>query len=126
RHARRFSLKLIACVSMTLAGPAGALTLTQAYQAALGSDPVFAAARASYTASMEQLPQARSSLLPWVSATGDVSYSDTRTRFSNQLPRRKTYADSYGYQLVLSQPLFDWASWQTYEVAKLGVTIAEL
>lgn len=126
RHARRFALMAMACAGMAFGSSSWALTLTQAYQAALGSDPTFASARASYTASLEQLPQARSNLLPWVSATGDVSYSDTRIRFTNQLPRRKTHADNYGYQLVLSQPLFDWASWQTYEVAKLGVTVAEL
>src|SRR5690606_25327799 len=106
RPSRRFGLMVSICAGLMCSSPGWSLTLTQAYQAALGSDPVFASARASYTASVEQLPQARSGLLPWVTATGDVSYSDTRTRFTNQLPRRKTHADNYGYQLVLSQPLF--------------------
>ncbi len=123
---RQLATAAIVCAGLMASGTAWSLTLTEAYQAALGSDPVFAAARASYTASIEQLPQARANLLPWVSATADASYADTRTRFSNQLPRRNNYVDSYGYQLVLSQPLFDWSSWQTYEAAKLGITVAEL
>ncbi|MGE4338919.1 MAG: TolC family outer membrane protein [Pigmentiphaga sp.] len=106
--------------------PAWALNLAQAVQEAMASDPVFAAARARYQADLEQLPQARASLLPWVSALATGNYADTRTRFTNEMPRRRVHADNYGYQLTLSQPLFDWASWQHYEAAKLGVTIAEL
>src|SRR5690606_20146102 len=117
--------KLALC-GLLFALPASSLTLLQAVQQALCSDPVFAAARSSYTASMEQLPQARSNLLPWVTASGSATYNDTRTRFTNELPRRKTYGDTYQYQLVLTQPLFDWTSWQTYEAARLGVTLAEI
>ena len=117
-----------ALVGAALILPAGAqaLTLWQAYQAALGSDPVFASARAGYTAGLERLPQARANLLPWVTAGGSATYTDTRTRFTNELPRRNTHNDAYNYQLSLSQPLFDWTSWQTYEAAKLGVTLTEL
>ncbi len=111
---------------MLLPGGAHALTLWQAFQAALASDPIFASARAAYAAGLEQLPQARSNLLPWVTAGGNATYSDTRTRFTNELPRRNTHNDAYNYQVSLSQPLFDWTSWQTYEAARLGVTLTEL
>lgn len=106
--------------------PASALNLTQATQEAIASDPSFAAARARYVADLERLPQARAYLLPWVNANANATYAETRTRFSNQLPRRQTHTDNYGYQLTLSQPLFDWSSWQNFEAAKLGVTLAEL
>lgn len=116
----------LALVGLVCASPAWSLTLLQTFQQALGSDPVFAAARASYTASIEQLPQARANLLPWVTASAGATYNDTRTRFTNELPRRRTHGDTYQYQLVLSQPLFDWTSWQSYEAARLGVTLAEI
>ncbi|TSH89157.1 TolC family outer membrane protein [Verticiella sediminum] len=115
-----------ALVALGLGQSAAALSLVQAYQTALANDPIFASARAQYTAGLEQLPQARSALLPFVTAGASATYNDTRTRFTNQLPRRNVYTDDYGYQLVLSQPLFDWTSWQTYEAAKLGVTLTEL
>lgn len=117
--------KLALC-GLLFAPSAWSLTLLQAYQQALGSDPIFAAARSSYTASLEQLPQARANLLPWVTASGSATYNDTRTRFTNELPRRRTHGDTYQYQLVLTQPLFDWTSWQAYEAARLGVTLAEI
>lgn len=125
-HLRRLAVAAVACASFGSAGAAWSLTLTEAYRAALGSDPIFAAARANYTANIEQLPQARANLLPWVTATADAGYRDSRTRFTNELPRRNNSGDEYGYQLVLTQPLFDWTSWQSYEAAKLGVSVAEL
>ncbi len=113
-------------VGLALASPVWALNLEQAVDAALGSDPHFAAARARYQADVEQLPQARALLLPWVSGSADAGYNTTRTRFSNELPRRRINNDSYGYQLVLSQPLFDWQSWQGYKAAEQQVALAEL
>lgn len=126
RRPRRWLPAALLGLGLILPPGAHALTLWQAYQAALGSDPVFAGARAAYTAGLEQLPQARAFLLPWVSAGGSATYTDTRTRFTNELPRRNTYNDTYNYQVSLSQPLFDWTSWQSYEAAKLGVTLTEL
>src|SRR5690606_19646963 len=87
----------LALAGLGAGSQAWALTLNEAYRAALASDPVFAAARASYSASVEQLPQAKANLLPWITASGDLSYADTRTRFTNQLPRRNNYNDSFGY-----------------------------
>lgn len=49
--------------------PSGKLTLSQAYQLALQNDATLRAARAAAAARFERVPQARSQLLPQVSAT---------------------------------------------------------
>lgn len=98
--------------------------LWQTWQTALINDPVYAAARAQYRASIEQLPQARADLLPAVSAEVGLMYQDTRaTNRLSQRVRDETYAP---WQLMLTQPLYDWSRWQRYEQAKLGVADAEL
>lgn len=98
--------------------------LLQTWQAALANDPVYGAARAQYRASIEQLPQARADLLPAVNAEIGVSYQDTRAmRNVSQRVRDDT---TVPWQLVLTQPLYDWSSWQRVEQAKLGVADAEL
>ena len=98
--------------------------LMQIWQAALVSDPVYAAARAQYRASIEQLPQARADLLPAVSAEIGLRYEDTRALHS--LDRRVHSTGTAPWQLVLSQPLYDWSRWQRLEQAKLGIADAEL
>lgn len=103
---------------------AAAQDLLQTWQAALANDPVYAAARAQYRASVEQLPQARAGLLPAVSAEIGLIYQDTRP--TNNLSRRVRDDTTAPWQLVLTQPLYDWSSWQRFEQAKLGVADAEL
>src|SRR5690625_2641070 len=103
---------LVSALALALSAPARALNLEQAVASALGSDPTFAAARAL--------------LLPWVSGNVDAGYNNTRVRYSNELPRRSTNNNNYGYQLTLSQPLFDWFSWQNYKAAEQQVALAEL
>lgn len=117
---------LVSALALALSAPARALNLEQAVASALGSDPTFAAARARYQADTEKLPQARALLLPWVSGNVDAGYNNTRVRYSNELPRRSTNNNNYGYQLTLSQPLFDWFSWQNYKAAEQQVALAEL
>lgn len=65
-------------------------------------------------------------LLPWLSATTSATYADTRTRYTNDQPTRRTHGDTYVYRLVLSQPLFDWSSWKSYEAAQLILAQSEL
>ncbi|CAM4048624.1 TolC family outer membrane protein [Bordetella tumulicola] len=98
--------------------------LMQTWRAALANDPVYAAARAQYRASVEQVPQARASLLPAVNAEVGGVYEDTRT--TRNLSRRTQDGARGTWDLVLTQPLYDWSSWQRYEQAKLGVADAEL
>ena len=87
--------------------PARAEDLIQVYREAQQNDPVLASARATWTATQERVPQARSLLLPFVSAQGNVNanegrstvYSDPRSVADN------VYANS-NFSISASQPLF--------------------
>ncbi|WP_235931917.1 TolC family outer membrane protein [Sheuella amnicola] len=100
-----------------------AIDLKQCWQLALTHDPVYAAARANYRAMMEKMPQARSSLLPRVSASAAVGYLDSRanTAFTQVYQNSNT-----AWALTLSQPIFNWSAWQSYEQSKLVVASAEI
>jgi len=114
-------------VSLALAlaagGTASAQDLMQTWQSALASDPVYGAARAQYRAGIERLPQARATLRPLVTAEIGAIYSDVRSTHS--LRRRDDRARG-AWDLVLTQPLFDWGRWQGYEQAKLVVAFFEI
>lgn len=117
------ALGLTLSVSWGLSANA-AQDLFQTWQAALANDPIYGAARAQYRASVEQLPQARADLLPAINAEVGVTYQDTRP-LRNVSERVRDDA-TVPWQLVLTQPLYDWSSWQRFEQAKLGVADAEL
>ncbi len=101
---------------------ANAQDLMQVWQQALGSDPVYASARAAYRAGLEQLPQARADLLPAISAEVGGAYQSTHSTrgFTAYDGTRANWA------LVLTQPLFDWNRWQRYEQSQLRVADTEL
>ncbi|OZI53241.1 TolC family outer membrane protein [Bordetella genomosp. 4] len=124
-RARSLAATLGLALSTSWCFPASAAQdLLQTWQAALANDPVYAAARAQYRASIEQLPQARAGLLPAINAEIGLTYQDTRA--TRNLSRRVQDNTRAPWELVLTQPLYDWSSWQRYEQAKLGVADAEL
>lgn len=95
----------------------------QAWRDALVSDPTYAAARAAYRAGLERQPQARANLLPYVSAEAGGEYRDVR---STSGFRRDTSGTRGTWDLVLTQPLFDWGSYKAYEQSKLVVADVEV
>ena len=100
-----------------------AIDLTQSWQLALMHDPIYAAARANYRAMMEKMPQARSALLPQVAGSAAGGYLDSRANTA----LGQVYQNSNGaWALTLSQPIFNWSAWQTYEQSKLVVASAEI
>lgn len=106
-----------------MAGPVAAGDLMQTYQQALGADPTYAAARAEYRAGLERLPQARAALLPLITAEVGPTYSDVR---STRSLRRHDAGGRVAWDVVLTQPLFDWSRLRSYEQAKLVVAGVEL
>jgi len=110
---KRFSAGVAAAVlgmSFAVAAPAFGEDLVQIYRDALSSDPTLGAARSTYAATQEALPQARSGLLPVVSLLGNANYQNFRETlhidptlgdrdFSQRFPL-------YGYTLSASQPLY--------------------
>ncbi|HEU4852929.1 MAG TPA: TolC family outer membrane protein [Telluria sp.] len=113
---------------------ANAADLIQVYQQALANDATFASARASLQAGMERMPQARALLLPSISGSASTTRSDTKSSPWNvgqtftdpvtgnpiMVTSNETDSRLTRYGVSLSQPLFNWAAWQTYQQSKLA------
>ena len=106
---------------------APAADLLAIYREAQGSDAVYAAARASYTAGQEKLPQGLSGLLPVVTLTSNTQYNDRDLEFRGAgAPLSATSRfNSNGVNVVATQPLFRYQNWITYEQSKNQVSQAE-
>ena len=103
-----------------LATSAWGADLVGVYRDALVSDPVYQAARAQYTASVERLPQARAGYLPLV--TGSAS------AYRNYNERDGTPDLDYstrGFNVALSQPVFRLGNWIAISQAEKQVLQAE-
>ncbi|NHZ62355.1 TolC family outer membrane protein [Massilia genomosp. 1] len=117
---------------------AQAADLIQVYQQALANDAAFASARAALAAGMERVPQGRSTLLPTVGLNGSIVKNDGESTPWN-VGQTVTRADggkslvttgganerTTTHTLSLTQPLFRWANWQTYQQSKLQQAQAE-
>ncbi|MGK0462887.1 MAG: outer membrane protein, partial [Candidatus Azotimanducaceae bacterium] len=96
------------------AAQAQATNLADIYDLSVNNDPQLAAAKASYMATREALPQARAGLLPNISIAGstdDVKRTIVNTNFTDQ------YND-YSWQAILVQPLFRLDRWFRFQGAK--------
>ncbi len=102
---------------------ASAIDLLQAYHDAQAYDSQFASARAAREAGAEKSAQGLSGLLPNISLSANVNKIDGTTELNN-LPTFN-YSSS-GYQVQLRQPLFNKASFDTYQQSKLQVTASEV
>ncbi len=104
---------------------AGASDLLQIYKEALVNDAQFSAARASKLAGQERSVQGRAGLLPRVNLTANANR--TRSEFDPDVGSTvKTTNNGNTMSLSLTQPLFNWGSWETYEQSKLSVISTDL
>src|SRR5687768_6607652 len=70
------------------ADAASAADLLDVYKQARASDATYAAARATWAATQERIPQGRAGLLPLASISGSAQYTDRSTRFRDaSVPR---------------------------------------
>lgn len=107
---------------------AQAADLIQVYQQALANDATYASARSSLAAGQERITQGRSGLLPVIAATGSSvrnSGDSTTALAGSYLPKADVDNNVNSYSVQLTQPLFNWASWQTYQQSKLAQATAE-
>ena len=118
-----FALSLSAGIS----APAAANDLMTVYKEALASDAVYSSARYSLAAGQEKYPQGLATLLPTIGATltTQANYANIASRAAGVAPVDRFF-NTNGYTLTLSQPLFRWQNWQTYEQGKLQVAQAEI
>jgi outer membrane protein len=114
---RRTILSLLVFLATPAAWPAN---LGDIYRMALASDPVYAAARESYKAGLEALPQGRAGLLPSAGLSADYQHSETDSNLSGT----NSY-NSHGYSLTLTQPLYRKQNLEAYQEGKLQAVLAE-
>ncbi|MDP2882968.1 MAG: TolC family outer membrane protein [Azonexus sp.] len=112
-------------VSPLLASPLFAADLMQVYRDAQDNDPTFAAARATLEAGREKAPQGLAGLLPSLTLSGNTVWNKNEISAHNGPTLSKPQFNSNGYQLTLSQPLFRWQNWVSYDQSKLQVAQAE-
>ena len=126
---------LIASAFVSLNARAG--DLIEVYQQALANDAVYASARASQTAGRERVTQGKAGLLPTVGLSGSMVRNDqsaspfnegaavTQNGVTGVVRGSGAALNTSQYTLALSQPLFRWDRWQSYEQSKLQQAIAE-
>jgi outer membrane protein len=107
-------------------GSANAEDLLQIYREALANDPTYAAARATWAASQQALPQARAGLLPVLSLLGNANHQDFRENLHSDpaltfIQRFPTYS----YTVSASQPLYRAQNWISFDQAKQQVSQAD-
>ena len=107
---------------------AQAADLIQVYQQALANDATYASARSSLAAGQERITQGRSGLLPVIAASGSNIRNSGDLALAlggSYLPKSDSDNHVNSYSVQLTQPLFNWASWQTYQQSKLAQATAE-
>lgn len=120
-------------VALGISLQAGASDLLDTYHAAQSQDSVFAAARATYQAAQEKLPQGRALLLPSINLNANDTFNDINTRYLQQFsiggvlfpPSGDFRYNSHGYGASLVQPLFRQQNWVAYTESELQVVQAE-
>jgi outer membrane protein len=113
---------------------ARAADLIQVYQQALANDATFASQRASLAAGQEKITQGRAGLLPTIGVTGSVTKADNEGTPWN-LGQQGSNGATIGlnlfnertnqYTVSLTQPLFRWDRWESYQQGKLQAAISE-
>ena len=89
--------------------------LLETYAQAVAADPVLANARAMQMADREILPQAVSTLLPNLSAVGNMTNQQLAP---SVVAEGSSLQPQYSYLLTLEQNLFDLAAWYGLKQAK--------
>ena len=113
---------LVACTAPAAWG----YDLLQAYRDAQANDAVLAASRAQLQATRENVPIARSALLPVFGASATLQRQEVDlVNPTNALANRQFSLQSRTYGISLSQPLFRLQNIEAYEQSKLGVAQAE-
>jgi outer membrane protein len=116
--------KLYLLVSLFSLTPfaASANSLLDVYELALQNDAQLKADKAKYEAGLENRSIARSNLLPQISANAQISNSDIEATDNLTNTSLKTDTDSKGWEISLSQPLFNMSYWYNY---KQGAKLSE-
>ena len=118
---------MLALATVVASNTVAAADLLSIYREAQTADALYAAARASYQAGQEKLPQGLSGLLPAVTLSANTQYNDRDLQFRGAGAPLSSSSrfNSNGVNVVATQPLFRLQNWITYEQAKNQVSQAE-
>lgn len=112
----KLTLRLLTPAFFLLAAPAAhAFDLFDAWQAALRYSADYAAAQYGRDAEQEQEAQTRAGLLPQIAASAS---------YTRQPPSLSANTRSHGWNIQLSQPLYDKARWEQFQQGKLATQLA--
>lgn len=114
RQALVFAVLLCALPAM-----AGNANLGTVYQLARENDAEYAAARESFKAGQEKIPQGRAGLLPTVNLGANVRLNESRNSGST------SDYDSRSISLTLTQPLYRKQNLEVYAQAKIQALLSE-
>ncbi len=118
---------VVIVLSILTVRPAVAADLVTIYRAALASDPVYAAARASWLAGQEKLPQGRAGLLPQADFSASTQHNDRDLRFRNPaLAPSNVQFNSNSASVSITQPLFRRQNFVAYDQGKTQVALADV
>ena len=98
------------------------LDLLSLYREAAFNDPTFNAAKYSFTAGKEKRWQGLSVLLPQVVGTGNETKNDI---YNQRTGNRRNDLMSRGWNVKLTQPLFNWDKFEQARQGDLNATIAD-
>jgi len=109
-----------------LAGSAAGEDLMQIYREALRNDPAIAAAKASWEAAQEKLPQARAGLLPSASLSANANFNkyDATIKTDPQIDINRNFGFASA-TVSASQPLYRQQNFIAYDQARVFVTQAD-
>jgi outer membrane protein len=123
---RRVRELLCALGLIGAAGAAHGADLLDVFRQAQLSDTTYAAARATWAAAQERIPQGRAGLLPLASLSVSAQYNDRSTRFrDSSLPRSNADFGSTGVSLSVTQPIYRRQNTIVYEQALTQVEQAD-
>jgi outer membrane protein len=111
---------VFAALLLTQPALAGIANLSAVYQMARENDAEYAAARQSFKAGQEKIPQGRAGLLPTVNLGANARYNESRSSISPS-----TDYGSQGVSLTLTQPLYRKQNLEAYEQAKIQALMSE-
>lgn len=104
---------------------AQAADLLSVYRDAVAYDAQFAAAKAAVEAGRERLPQGLAGLLPTIGGGVSTVWNDTETRLLTTAKSTNAQFNTHGWSVNLTQPLFRWQNWVSYNQAELSVALTE-
>lgn len=112
---------LFTALMLALPAMAGKANLGSVYQLARENDAEFAAAKESFRAGQEKVPQGRAGLLPTVNLGGNVKRSVSQTNVIGS----NAYNSSDSVSLTLTQPIYRKPNLEVYEQAKIQALLSE-